>query len=457
MNTNFVSAPRIFFSLFPAFLGSAAFFCHIPENPPPSATEVPPSIALTETKAPPNKPLALETKESLYNAQAFSRASAQVAKQVNPGVVSIRIYKNFVVRVPNPNCMDPRMMPQYRFFGGLPFGGMQRQIPCQPYVERKGTMMSAGSGWIVDEQKGYVVTNNHVLPWPNIRVVFSPEPGEEVEVKAKIKGTDPATDLAVLQLEGEEWKKYATVALRWGESNAIQPGEWVMAFGNPKGLDHTVTAGVLSAKDRSFPQRNDRPVLQDFLQTDASINPGNSGGPLVNLNGEVIGINTFIITNKDTEESEAGNIGLNFAIPSDRARPIIQALIEHGKIHRSYIGASLSNITKLPKKLKEQLKQDFNIPNEGILIAEVAPNSPADLVHLQKGDALLEINGSPVRKTDETVKLIQSFPPGTQLRLTILRDNKKMEILVKTRELIFNQSRGEKDPLDDEDDSWGEE
>lgn len=457
MQTPLASTHKFFFFVLLAFLESLGLSCN------PSKTIVSPPTVSTSNLSPENKrlpsnplPFSPETKALLQNAQVFSKASAQVAKQVNPGVVSIRIYKNFVVRDQNPDCIVPRMPPQYRPFLGIPFGGIQRQLPCQPYMYRKETMMGVGSGWIVDEKKGHVVTNNHVLFGPNIRVVFSPEPGEEVEVKAKVIGTDPATDLAVLQLQGDEWKKYATVALPWGESKDIQPGEWVLAFGNPRGLDHTVTAGVLSAKDRSLPQRRDRPVLEDFLQTDASVNPGNSGGPLVNLNGEVIGINTFIFTNGN-KEGNAGSIGLNFAIPSDRARPIVQALIEHGKIRRSYIGASLSNIAKLPKKLKEELQQEYNLPEKGIFIEEIVPKSPADLAHLEKGDVLLEINGNPVHKTDETVKLIQSFLPGTPLKVTLLRNNKKIEVIVKTRELIFNQSRGEQDPAEGEEDPLGEE
>ena len=243
-----------------------------------------------------------------------------------------------------------------------------------PWAAAQIEPLGAGSGFIIDKEHGYIVTNNHVLRGADrIRVRLS----QGTEVAARLVGADPKTDLAVLQIKAD-----LKVAAQWGESDKLDTGDWVLAIGSPFLLDRTVTAGIISATGRNnLPIPNsDSDTYQDFLQTDAAINPGNSGGPLIDLGGKVIGINTAIFTTP-----QGGGEGIGLAIPSDLARPIVAGIIKNGRPVRGYLGVMIQGLTPA-------LAEQFKAPTaRGALIALVQPESPADKAGLTTGDVIVKI------------------------------------------------------------------
>ena len=300
-----------------------------------------------------------------------------------------------------------------RFFGG---GGQNRQRPQRP---REQETQAAGTGFVINKSLGYILTNNHVVQdATKVEVNFL---GEENDVyhEAKIIGRDPLTDSALIQLID---KKSDLIEVKFGDSAQMQPGDWVMAIGNPFGLAHTVSVGVISATARSFPIAEQR--FADVLQTDAAINPGNSGGPLLNARGEVVGINTAIYT----DSRQQGNIGIGFAIPINNVRELIPQLIT-GKVSRGVIGVS---VTAIPA---DALTEFGLKERKGALVGTVSRGRPAAKAGIEPGDIILEFNGKAVKNRDELVATVIATRPGSTVPVKILRDKQEKTLSITVDEL----------------------
>lgn len=270
-----------------------------------------------------------------------------------------------------------------------------------------------GSGVIVDAEKGYVLTNNHVIEGAE-KIQIALQNGRRMS--ARLVGSDPATDLAVLQLQSTGGLKAAVL----GDSSRLRIGEWVLAIGSPFGLDSTVTAGIISAKGRSEIGVAD---FEDFIQTDAAINPGNSGGPLVNTQGELIGLNTAIATRT------TGYMGIGFAIPSNMAKKVMQELVSKGKVTRSLLGVYIGPIDE---DLRQALK--LSVQQQGILVMQVIPQTPAAEVGFQKYDVITTLNDQPVSQVSAFRNQIALTPPGRQMAIGILRNGKPLTLRPLLRE-----------------------
>lgn len=324
----------------------------------------------------------------------------KVAEKVSPAVVNISAEKkmNGVFTYE----FDPEEILR-RFFGETP----DRKLPPQK-------SQSLGSGFIF-RKDGYILTNNHVVAGAdNISVKF---PGGD-EYTAKVVGLDKDTDIAVLKIDVKE--NLPTVT--FGDSDSLKVGEWVMAIGNPfpiLGLDRTVTVGVVSAKGRGnlrFGPGEETPQYQNYIQTDASINPGNSGGPLVNIHGEVIGINAAL-TNPN---GEAVNIGIGFAVPINLAKSVIPDLLEKGKVSRGYLGIGFQEIDK-------NTAEALNLPStEGVLVQRVMPDSPADLAGVKTGDVITQFNGHKVTNGSQFMMMVAQVSPGEDATIEIVRNGNKI-------------------------------
>jgi Do/DeqQ family serine protease len=319
---------------------------------------------------------------------------APMLEQATPAVVNIATTSTQQIRQ-NPLFSDPFFK---RFF----------DIPDQP---KEQETQSLGSGVIVDASKGYILTNNHVVEHADeIRVTL--RNGETR--KAKLIGTDPETDIAVIQIDAED-----LTALPLANSDDLRVGDFVVAIGNPFGLGQTVTSGIVSAKGRSGLGIEG---FEDFIQTDASINPGNSGGALVNLRGELVGINTAILS------QSGGNIGIGFAIPIRMAESIMQQLVTHGKVHRGRLGAQAQDLTP-------ELAQAFGIKYQrGAVVAMITPGSPAEQAGLKVGDIVVEINDRQVKDATTLRNYIGLLRVGDTVTLKVLRENKARVIKAKIRE-----------------------
>lgn len=359
------------------------------------------SAAVTPALPPPSK-------AQVEEARTLSRTFSQVAEQISPSVVSIKVAKKQKVRSMRRGFPFGHEMP---FPFGFPFGGPDDDDDSD---EQSGPVQrGAGSGVVIDE-KGYILTNNHVVGGADeIKVQFL----DGKELAGKIVGTDPRSDLAVISVDT---KSYKVKAAALGDSERLLVGEWVMAIGNPFGLDHTVTVGVISAKGRSG-IGDRRASYQDFLQTDASINPGNSGGPLVNLNGEVIGINTAIL-------GPGGNIGIGFAVPSDMAKPVVKELIQTGKVRRPYLGISMQELTS-------DMAKAMGGPDKGALVQALTPGAPADKAGVKRGDIIIKVDGKPIKNSREVQRQVLSRRVGDPVSLELWRDGKTVTLTAKAAEL----------------------
>jgi len=266
-----------------------------------------------------------------------------------------------------------------------------------------------GSGVIIRED-GFMLTNNHVVEGADsVKVELS----DGRTLDATIVGTDPATDLAVLKVEAS-----GLVAVTLGDSDAIQVGDWVLAIGSPFGLDQTVTAGIISGKNRVQRIIGDGEGFEDFLQTDAAINPGNSGGPLVNLRGEVVGINTAILSRS------GASAGIGFAIPAGLIRPVVESIIESGSVRRGFLGAQVGDINP-------DIKAEFGLKVDvGALIRGVLDGQPAAIAGLQPGDVVTQIDGKPVISGTQLRNFVASVKPGTTVKMNVLREGKTLDLSV---------------------------
>jgi serine protease Do len=307
--------------------------------------------------------------------------------------------------------------PFFRRFFGEEF---ERRMPAPRDFREQGL----GSGVIVTTD-GYIVTNNHVVEGSGELTVSLPD---KRTFKAKVVGTDPKTDVAVIKIDVQNLP-----VLPWGDASQLQVGEMVLAVGNPFGLTQTVTMGIISAVGRANMGIVD---YEDFIQTDAAINPGNSGGALVNLKGELIGINTAIFS------QSGGYMGIGFAIPSNMAKSVMQSLIKHGKVIRGWIGVSV-------QELNADLAKEFGVTEtEGALVAEVMEDSPASKAKLERGDIITGYNGKPVRGPAQLRQFVAETAPGTQVALAILRDKKTEHVNIVIGEVpkeLSKLSRGDRD------------
>lgn len=328
--------------------------------------------------------------------QKIEEERIQLVEKVSPGVATIFTIRE--VKVVNP-------------FAGSPFGEFFG-VPNVP--EFKERQEGLGSGFIVkvDEKKKlvYLLTNNHVVEnAQNIKVQFK----NGVVIDGKIVGTDKMSDIAVVSVpfkEGiEEFAKKHMLKL--GDSDKLKPGTTVIAIGSPLGLTGTVTMGIVSALDREMPGHPG----EGFIQTDAAINPGNSGGPLINLKGEVVGINTAIIM---------GAQGLGFAVPINQAKWVMDQILKYGKVKRSKIGVIIQPLTP-------ELAKHFGV-KKGVLVSQVMKDGPAEKAGIKSGDIIIAVNDKPVSKISQLQKYIMRNPPGTKVKITIIRDGKKKDIYVTT-------------------------
>jgi serine protease Do len=332
-----------------------------------------------------------------------------IAKTVSPAVVNIR------------STSTQRVQEMTEFFGGDDllerfFGGGGRGQENQP---RQQQTQAAGTGFVISKE-GFILTNNHVVQDATKIEVSLYGEDNDVFHEARVIGRDPLTDSALIEIL--EKPTHELVEVKFGDSDMIEPGDWVMAIGNPFGLAHTVSVGVISAKERPFPITDGR--SQDVLQTDAAINPGNSGGPLLNVRGEVVGINTAIYT----DARQQGNIGIGFAVPINTVRELLPQL-RQGKVTRGVIGIQVLPVP--PDALAEfGLKE-----RRGALVAVVNSGGPAAKAGLEPGDVVVEFNGKPVRDRDQLVGYVVATRPGSTVPVKILRDKQERTINITVEEL----------------------
>ena len=326
---------------------------------------------------------------------------AEVAKAVTPAVVNLT---SRVTRKHDRMMRDPEDFYKSPFgwpFG--PFGPYGPQGPMPPHEPRGGGM---GSGVIVSPD-GYIITNNHVVDGASELTVMLPD---KREFKAKIVGTDPKTDLAVVKIDASNLPH-----IRWGDSSKLQVGEYVLAVGNPFGLNSTVTLGIVSALGRGHMGITQ---YEDFIQTDAAINPGNSGGALINTAGELVGINTAIVS------QTGGYQGVGFAVPANMAKPVYESLVKTGKVVRGYMGVAIQDLTK-------GLAKSFGLKQaKGALVSSVAEDSPAERAGIKQGDVIVAYQGKPVDDPTVLQQEVTHTPVGTKATLKVIRDGREQEVTV---------------------------
>jgi serine protease Do len=332
--------------------------------------------------------------------QRESKARAQILKRVSPSVVNVSVEKDVKGSDRGGDQPDPFDDEFFKRF-------FQPRIPQQP---RDFKQRGLGSGTIVDS-KGFILTNNHVVADADKIQVKLPD-GRQFD--AKLVGRDPATDVAVIKIDGTDLP-----AAKLGNSDDMEVGETVMAIGNPFSLEQTITSGIISAKGRSQVGVTD---YEDFIQTDASINPGNSGGPLINLRGEVIGVNTAIFSRS------GGNMGIGFSIPINEAREIMTQLIANGKVTRGFLGVVIQDITP-------EIAGALGVKaNEGALVANVGPNTPAAKAGVKQGDVIVSFRGQPVKSVNALRYSVARVKPGETVAADVLTEGKRHSVSIKIEE-----------------------
>jgi serine protease Do len=345
------------------------------------------------------------------SARPAPESFADTVEKLTPAVVNISTTQKIKGRVGMPEMEIPEFPP------GSPFEQFREFF--EQYGQQEGPMgapqeqkvFSLGSGFVIDS-KGLIVTNNHVVADADeVTVTFS----DNTKLRAKIIGRDEKTDLALLSVKPDK----PLTAVRFGDSDAVRVGDWVIAIGNPFGLGGTVTAGIISARARNI---NAGP-FDDFLQTDAAINRGNSGGPMFNVNGEVVGINTAIFS------PSGGSIGIGFAVPSALARPVIEQLKEFGRTRRGWLGVKIQVVTD---EVAESI--GFGAPR-GALVAEVTPGSPAAKTDIQPGDIIVSFDGKPITEMRQLPRIVAETPIGKTATLTVWRNGNQRNVQVTVGEL----------------------
>jgi serine protease Do len=360
---------------------------------------------------------------AVRDAIAIQSAFTQVSQAVEPAVVTITTQRNAPRAGGNQTPGAPgRTNPQRRGprnFGPTPNGFMPNSLPQGQaeslYSEiqegRRGGGLGSG---MIFRQDGLILTNAHVVDSARTVTVRMAD-GREFK-EAKVIGVDARTDVAVVKVEAEG---LPTVQL--GDSSQVQVGDWAIAIGNPFGLEHTMTVGVISAKSREVPFSRS---AGNYLQTDASINPGNSGGPLLDINGRVIGINNAIYS------ESGGNVGIGFAIPANTARAIAEQLITSGKVTRSYLGVTIATVDS-------EVAQEFKLDpaTKGVVIAGVGENTPSARAGLKQGDVVQAINGQDVTKSGDLQRLVETSPVGSTAQLKVLRNGQPLTLGIRLEKL----------------------
>lgn len=353
-----------------------------------------------------------ETTITPQQAQTLPSSFADLVERLLPSVVNISSTQR--TRTPD----DFPEMPQ--FPPGSPFEDF-----FEHFMERHGRGMpmtppaSLGSGFIVDAERGFIVTNNHVVKDADeVRVTLH----DDTTLQAEVVGRDEKVDLAILKVETDA----ELVQVTFGESRDLRVGDWVLAIGNPFGLGSTVTAGIVSAESRDI---NAGPY-DDFIQTDASINRGNSGGPMFNIRGEVIGINTAIFS------PSGGSVGIGFAIPADMAKPVISQLIEYGRTRRGWMGVRIQSVTE---DIAESLGLDRA---RGALVASVTPTGPAEKAGLQPGDIVLEFDGRRINEMRSLPRVVAETPIDKQVEIVYWRDGEEHRSGIAVGELEKAEEEG---------------
>lgn len=366
-----------------------------------------PVSATASSMAPAAAPLDENSVSALL---ALDRAMETVAARVTPAVVNVTVASHGKEQMAQDDDEGGGIQRFFHQFGN-PFG-QEFQFPQM----RRGPQIEHGLGsGIIISPDGYIVTNNHVIDGAvDIRVTMS----DRRVMSAKLIGADPLTDLAVIKVSATNLP-----SIPWGDSTTLKPGQTVLAFGNPFGFRFTVTRGIVSALNRPNLAADDRRKPGEFIQTDAAINPGNSGGPLVDARGEVVGINTFLV-------SPSGSFsGMGFAIPSQVARPAIESLVKYGKVEHARVGIGITDVTP------ENAKFFHMDTASGALVSQVEPDSPGAKAGLKVGDVIAAVNGRKVEGAGQLQVIISQQRPGTKVDLEILRDGKSMKIPVTLEEL----------------------
>ena len=328
---------------------------------------------------------------------------AGLADRLSPTVVNVKVTK-----------VEKATFHGDQFRGGPYEDFFKRFFKEMPRMPENYRSQGAGSGVIISED-GYVLTNNHVVEGAKEVIVTLADKDEH---EAEVVGRDPKTDLAVLKIKG----KQSLPAAALGDSENLKVGDWVVAIGNPFGLNHTVTSGIVSAKGRVIGAG----PYDDFIQTDASINPGNSGGPLFNMNGEVVGINTAIIPQGQ---------GIGFAIPVNTAKPLIPQLVTQGEVTRGYLGVNIQNIT--PDLAKALDVED----REGALVADVVSGSPAEKGGIERGDIIVSYDGKEVNSSNDLPAMVAATPVDSEVTVTVLRDGETHRLPVTIAKLASGDNR----------------
>ena len=372
----------------------------------------PPNLAAWGSSATPVNNVAAELPAEIADvANSLSNAFRAVSAHVLPSVVAIETRPEVSAQsVDDGVQLDGQMFGRSNPFKGTPFEDMFRDaVPLNPgqMIPRRSprSQTGIGSGVIIDSA-GIVLTNNHVVAGGGI-VMIRTQDGREFKATEVL--TDPQSDIAVVKFKGDS----SLVAVRIGDSDKMEVGDWVVALGQPFGLESTVTAGIVSAKNRGI-GLTDR---ENFIQTDAAINPGNSGGPLVNLRGELIGINTAI------SSRGGGNNGVGFAIPSNLASWVSEQLLTNGQVNRSYLGVSIQPVSF---ELSSQLGV---APKSGVAVTNVFPDTPAAKSGLQVGDVIVKFGGIPVTTPQQLQLAVERSPMGSSVRVDVVRDGKSIEII----------------------------
>lgn len=341
---------------------------------------------------------------------------SDIVEKVSKGVVNISTTR-----------VERQANPFWWFFGPGPFG---ERNPGEEFFkkffgepEREIPMTSLGSGFLISPD-GYIVTNSHVVK--NAKDI-SVKLWDGRTFKARIIGIDDATDIAVLKIDGNNFPY-----LKFGDSNELKVGDWVIAIGNPFGLGHTVTVGVVSAKGRSLGITR----YEDFIQTDAAINPGNSGGPLINIKGEVVGINTAILN----PSGMSVYAGIGFAIPSSLAKSIVPTLIEKGKIDRAWLGVYIQEVTP------EIAKQLGLSEAKGALVSEVVPGSPADKAGIKRGDVIIEFDGKQIENYKQLPLMVSLSPINKRVNVKVLRDGKTLSFDITLAKMPEEEALAQRQP-----------
>jgi serine protease Do len=368
------------------------------------------------------------TRQQLHQAEDLSTVFRDISKVLSPSVVKIDVEKKVEgYHTANPFQQDPFLR---RFFGpngpnGMNPGGQDGPGDNDENGNGSDVQIGTGSGVIMDTEgdKAFIITNNHVAGGAEQLSVTLADGRKIDKENCKVVGTDPKTDLAVVEITADH-----VIAAKWGDSDELEQGDWVLAFGAPLGYVGSMTHGIISALHRTGVE-NMQGGYENFLQTDAPINPGNSGGPLVNLHGEVIGINTAIAS------QSGGFQGIGFAIPSNMVQNVYEQIKTKGRVTRGWLGVGIDDVTN-----ERDVARDFGFTQDtGIIVSQIIPGTPA-AGQLREGDIITELNGKTVSTRDELRSEIAKTAPGDEVNLKVFRDGKTQDVTIKIGEQPENLS-----------------